>query len=224
MRTSYTMLMVTIFLVPHLMKVEPLSSIKIKQGTALKATINSPLPGEVVQGAVVIRGNTSLDGFLAYEVDFAYSTDTTQTWFLIHESTISIQDGILAVWDTTTITDGEYNLRLMITQTGGESVEVQVSNLRVHNYTPKETDTPMPTQSHATLAVNIPTNTEAPQLTATPKITSLPVTPVSLSTNPAEISPAQVMMMFGKGAAITISIFAILGVYKGIRAALHSRK
>jgi hypothetical protein len=223
MRTLYMILMVTISLVPSLMKVEPLSS-NIKQGTTLKATISSPLPSEVIQGAVVIRGNTHMDGFLAYEVDFAYSADTTQTWFLIQESTLSIQDGILAVWDTTTITDGEYNLRLMITQTGGESVEVQVSNLRVHNYTPKETDTPMPTQSQATLAVNIPNNTEALLFTATPKVTSLPATPVPLSTNPAEISPAQVMMMFGMGAGIITIIFAILGVYIGIRTTSHNRK
>jgi hypothetical protein len=224
MRIFYLMFTVIIFLLPSLAEAKLVSSINLQQGEVLTATISSPFPGQAVQGAVVIRGDTSVDGFQSYEVDFAYSADATQTWFLIQESTLPIQDGILAVWDTSTITDGNYDLRMIITRTEGEQMEIQVFDLHVRNYTPIETDTPMPTKPYVTLAPGIPTLTATPQTTSVPMVTSLPPTPTILPTNPAEISTSQVMLTFGTGAAFTIGIFAILGAYVGIHTVVHNRK
>jgi hypothetical protein len=222
MRIWYLIFTVIIFFQPRQVKAEMISSINIRQKEALNPTISSPIPGQAVQGAIVIRGNTSVNGFQSYEVDFAYTTDATQTWFLIEESTLPVQDGILAVWDTSTITDGDYNLRLIITRTDGEQVEIQVTDLRVRNNTPIETDNPTPTQG--SLVMGIPTLTSTPQAISTLMTTSQPATPTPLLANPIDVSTSQIILTFGKGVAYTIGIFALLGAYVGIRAVIHNRK
>jgi hypothetical protein len=45
-----------------------------------------------------------------------------------------------------------------------------------------------------------------------------------LPTNPATVSASKVMLTFGKGAAFTIVIFAILGAYMMISTFLHNRR
>jgi hypothetical protein len=224
MRYICLLLTVTIISLPHLLKAEWGSSIFLQLDEALKARISSPVSGQVVQGAAVIRGNTNLDGFLSYEVDFAYAADPNETLFLIQESTLPIQEGVLAVWNTSAITDGDYDLHLLIDRNGGDQVEIQVTDLRVRNYTPIDTETPTPTLPHVTLAVDVPTLTTTPQGTSTPMTTSLPPTPTSLPVNPAEVTTSQVFLTLSMGVAITVGIFTLLGAYVYLRTALHNRK
>lgn len=218
MRYSFFFMTTLIFLLPQPIYVERVLSLILQQGEVREATIYSPVAGQAVQGAVVIRGTNSVVGFQSYEIDFSYSVDITQTWFLIQESTLPIHDGVLAVWDTTIITDGVYNLRLVITRTAGEKVELQVSDLRVRNYTPIETDNPMVTKPNVTTPQEIHTVTPIPKATSTPADNSLPSTPTPLPTNPATVSTSQVILILGKGIAFTIGIFSILGAYVGMRA------
>jgi hypothetical protein len=82
--------------------------------SSTEAVIRAPTDGQAVQGGVILLGSTGMEGFLSYEVDFTYANNPPQTWFLVQESAVPVQDGILAVWDTTTITDGEYSLRLKV--------------------------------------------------------------------------------------------------------------
>src|SRR4030065_2534408 len=108
-----------IFVFPHPIFMEWMSSPQMQTNAGPEVTIESPIADQESQGSVVIHGNASLDEFLSYEVDFSYIQDSSRTWFLIQESDIPVQDGILAVWDTATITDGEYSLRLMVSQADG---------------------------------------------------------------------------------------------------------
>jgi hypothetical protein len=224
MRYSFLIMTTIIILLPQPIYVERVLSLILQQGEAGEATISSPVPGQAVQGAMVIRGTNSVAGFQSYEIDFSYSTDIAQTWFLIQESTLPVQDGVLAVWDTTIITDGVYNLRLVITRTGGEPVEMQVADLRVHNYTPIETDNYIGTKLNVTTAQEIQTVTPSPKATSTLADNSLPSTPTPLPTNPAQVTSSLVLQAFGKGIAFTIGIFSILSGYMGIRAAVNRRK
>ena len=187
-----------------------------------EVTIESPIDDQALQGSVVIHGNASLDEFLFYEVDFSYSQDSSRTWFLIQESDIPVLDGILAVWDTATITDGEYSLRLLVSQADGTRIEVIIDNLRVSNYTPMEKDTDSPFT--ATPAQDEPTTSSAPRTSSTSTITSQPPTPTSLPANPAEISSSQMILSLGNGALIAIWIFTLLGTYLGIKAWFHNQK
>jgi hypothetical protein len=190
--------------------------------TRSNSYIEAPVAGQAVQGSVVILGNTDQDGFYSYEVDFSYVEDPTQVWFLIQESTTPVQDGILAVWDTTSITDGEYSLRLFVTKIDGTHSEVFVEDLRVRNYTPMETSTPTPIPP--TSIPGKPFFSPTPAITPTPTPTTQPPTPTALPTNPVEITPSQVVATYGKGAALAIGFFAFLGIYLGIRTMQRNRK
>ena len=88
-----------------------------------------PKQGDVLQGVVTIRGSSNETGFLSAEVDFAYAGDTTGTWFLIATGSQPVDSNILASWDTTTITDGNYNLRLRVTLTDGTHLRMPLSRI-----------------------------------------------------------------------------------------------
>jgi hypothetical protein len=224
MRYYYLILICMILFPPNLVKADEELKLKLQQNQVIDASISSPVPGQAVQGSVVIRGTINLDGFQSYEVDFAYSADPTRTWFLIQESTIPIEDGILAVWDTSTITDGDYTLSLVVKLTSGKNNEVSISDIRVRNYSPIETDTPSPRPPNVTLVPGIPGVVASLPATPTIMVTSLSPTSTPLPTNPAEITSSQVMLTMGKGVAFTIGVFTVLGAYLGLRTVLHNRK
>ena len=186
--------------------------------SSTEAIISAPTNGQAVQGGVILRGSTGTEGFLSYEVDFSFDHNPTQTWFLVQESTVPVQDDILAVWDTTTITDGEYSLRLRVNFADGMVEEMIVKGVRVRNYSPIETDTPGPTAASVTSEFGGNETIEIARMTQTPTITLNPPSPTPLPTNPAEITPYQVGLTMGKGIAITLGIFSILGTYIGVKA------
>jgi len=176
------------------------------EGTA-ELLIRSPLPGQALQGSLNITGSNAVAGFASAEVSFAYAGDQMGTWFLIGEASQPIQDGTLAQWDTSSITDGDYDLRLRVKREDGSHLDVVVSGLRVRNYTPVETDTPTPVTPTAT-----PMPGELP-VTATLTPVSLPsATP--LPTNPAVITSQDIALGLGKGALAVIALFALMGVYR----------
>ena len=141
--------------------------------------IDAPLAGEALQGTVAILGTTATEGFEAWNLSFSYSGDTTGTWFLIDQGMGSIEEGVITQWNTTRITDGSYNLRLIIDLDNGETVVFIVPNLRIRNYSPVETSTPTltPTKDPASASS-----------TPTPTLTPIPPPPPRLPTNPVEIS------------------------------------
>ena len=82
-----------------------------------------PLPGSAVQGSVTITGSTDLPGFEYAELSFSYTGSQPESWFLIQPLRTPVKEGPLAVWDTTTIADGNYRLRLQIFLSGGKIAE-----------------------------------------------------------------------------------------------------
>lgn len=164
------------------------------------AAILSPLPGEVLQGAVSIRGSSQAPGFVSAEVAFGYMNDPTGTWFLLAELDQPVVEGVLASWDTTRITDGNYALRLRIYTTGGLPLDILISDLRVRNYSAVETPV------HADLAT---TTTSPPLSQATP--TWLP-TPTPLPPNPAEVRSEDLVWSAVLGG---FSVLVVLGLLYG---------
>lgn len=190
-----------------------------------QVVISAPLPGQALQGDIVISGNTSIDGFAASEISFGYSGDPTDTWFSIQYSTIPVDNALLAHWDTTTITDGDYTLRLVIDTVDGEQITLIVPGLRVRNYTPIETDTPTPLPPSATPGPGTPVPPSAtPSETPVPSATPLPPTPTPLPTNPAIISEKDVRMTVFTGAGVGIGLLSLFGILVGIRQWLHKHK
>jgi hypothetical protein len=167
--------------------------------------IDTPGPGEVLQGLVTVNGTSEVEGFLSADIAFSYANDPTGTWFLISASSQPVQRGLLATWDTTTITDGTYNLRLRVTLADGSYKDSLISDLRVRNYTPVETATPAP---------YVPQATPAP--TVTPTATPFP-TPTRLPSNAAALTGVDVSASLAWGGLGVLALVAFSGLYLWLR-------
>lgn len=165
----------------------------------------SPHQGDVLQGIVTIQGTSDISGFVSAELAFSYTGDNTGNWFLITASSQPVNLDVLATWDTSTITDGDYVLRLRIYLKHGITQDFLVPDLRVRNYTPIETPTPAPTPLQ-------PTATLAPTLTVTPFSTPTPLPP-----NPAVLTPMDVSKSIVYGGAGAILFLILLGITIGLR-------
>lgn len=174
-------------------------------GTPPKAEILSPFESEALQGVISIIGSTNVEGALAWTLSFSYPNDPRETWFTIQEGDQTFKDEILAQWDTTTLTDGVYQLRLRVHLEDNETSEALIANLRVRNYTIIETSTP-------TL---VPT--PGPLSTIAPTATSVAATPTPLPHNPAEISESDIRNSLAHGALIAFALIALIGLYASIR-------
>ena len=184
----------------------------------LKPEITSPTDGDAIRGSAVVVGSTNVIGLLSWELAFGYTGDTTGSWFLIAEGENIIQDDVLTGWDTTTITDGDYNLRLTVYLEGERRTHFTTSGIRVRNYTAIEAATPIPG-----LTATPGTQTPQPTSTALPDInqTMLPDTPTPLPTNPVAISQGEISNSFIRGALGTLTIFLILGLYLTVKKTFH---
>ncbi len=177
-------------------------------------TIASPIEGQVVQGAAVVAGTVTVLGFSSYELSFAYSDAPTQTWFALRSSTLPVFEGELGTWDTTTLTDGDYNLRLRVYLLDGSTQESTVSGLRVRNYTAVPTDTPAPTTTAVAQFAAPTAQLIAPALaTVTP---SLP-TPTHFPANPAGLETPSISSALGKGAIMALLLFIGFGLILRLR-------
>jgi len=179
--------------------------------------IVAPQPGQAIQGVVSIMGRTALSGFRSAELLFGYANDPSQTWFFIAESTAPMDAGLLAEWDTSTLTDGNYTLRLVVNRTDGSRVVVIVTGLRVRNYSPVETSTSTPISTPTPTASPLPGRESNPTQPAQPSATMLPPTITPLPTNPAELSQQDITNNLLRGAAGTGIALAALILYIGIR-------
>lgn len=127
------------------------------------ADVTRPQPGEAIFGLITIEGSAAHPSFVYYEISFAYQPNPSDTWFPIMQPIQTpITDGRLGIWDTTGITDGNYQLRLIVWLENGKSLEAIVSDLRIRNTTP--TETPAATKPAALLSPSpvIPADTPLP--------------------------------------------------------------
>ncbi len=85
--------------------------------------IDSPSAGESVSGIVEIIGTAAVPGMARYRLEFAYDPNPAATWFLIGEGTEPVRNGLLAVWDTSLISEGVYTLRIAAFLTDGSTRE-----------------------------------------------------------------------------------------------------
>jgi hypothetical protein len=167
-------------------------------------TILAPMAGQAIRGNVPILVDTATQGFVSAALFFSYENDNTGTWFLISESLESIPDGVMTEWDTTTLTDGRYDLRLVVKLDHGEQYTSVVPSLRVRNYSPIETDTPTPSP------------TSAPQATPSPSITPSP-TPTPFPPNPLQVTQYDIWVNLLRGAAGGFAAIVLAGLYISIR-------
>jgi len=175
--------------------------------TAQQVVVDSPRPGEALQGQVVINGTTDLENFQSYEVSFAYQQDSTNTWFPLFSGKELVREGALATWDTTTISDGTYRLRVMVFLSDGRAVQTVVSGLRVRNYTAVETTTPAPEATLQGMATETPADYIPAGTTLTPS-----------AGNPAQVNSNDLGGSLALGGLVALGLFVLIGLYLAARA------
>ena len=74
--------------------------------------IEHPAPGEAIQGLSQITGFIELAEWKTYNLEFAFSQKNV--WFPISMSVTLIEGNLLGEWDTSSISDGNYDLRLTV--------------------------------------------------------------------------------------------------------------
>jgi len=175
--------------------------------------ITSPAPDEVLRGQVSIMGKVEAPSFVSAQLDFAYASDPTNTWFTIQTFSQSPVDSTLATWDTTSITDGDYVLRLRVNLGDGTAQEVTVPIKIGNDALP--TPTVQPTATPQPDVVLIPTPF---LLAASPTPTEVPrPTPTALPTNPVALGQNQIYASLGRGALVILGLFALAGLIVRVR-------
>lgn len=187
----------------------PFTLLLIAAQGASPVAITSPVEGDIVSGEVTITGTTDILGFASSQLDFAYVSDSTDTWFALQVISQPEVDSPLAVWDTSLITDGDYNLRLRVVL-GDGTVEEMIIQIKVQNDSPIQTPTPIITPTPNQLDVQMPT----PFLVAaspTPTLTPRP-TPTPLPTNTVSLDQTSIYVSLGRGALVILGLFLFTGL------------
>ena len=169
-------------------------------------TIQNISDFDVLQGIQIIKGNTSVTGFSSYLIQFS-TTSHPNDWFSIIESKNSILNDVLAEWDTTIISDGDYNLRLVVLFENGDLVINEINNIRIRNYTATETPT------RTVQITNVITSTP----TATLKSTVTSPTATMLPKNPAVFTGTNFNRSILFGAIIAIVLILPISIFQFIK-------
>jgi hypothetical protein len=126
----------------------PQSTISSSQGTvvAQTPTINStqvqttgcipgqimftePVAGQIIQGEITLMGTADIPNFGFYKYEYAPQGSTT--WSTIMASRDAVNNGELGYWNTTELTPGDYQLRLVVSDNKGSELPSCIVPVRV---------------------------------------------------------------------------------------------
>lgn len=172
--------------------------------------ITSPRAGEMLVGQISIIGSTDIPNFASARLDFKYASDSAESWFFLQTSTQPARETPLHLWDTTTITDGDYILRLRVTLVDGTFQEVTVP-VTVQNDSPIPTPTPESTSTpEPSIGLLVPTPFF---LAASPTPTDIPrPTPTALPENPAALNQNSIVGSLSRGALVIVGLFVFSAI------------
>lgn len=173
------------------------------------AELISPAEGQVIQGSFEVIGTVPEEDFASAELAYAYDKDDETNWFVIASISQPATISLLARWDTTTISDGDYKLRLTVNHTDGSSSDYVVGGLKVRNYTPFQ----------STTTVQITAKIPQPGITAT----ELPDSATPYPENQAALSVIAVERDMVSGVLIGFVCLVGLGIYILFRGWLRGR-
>jgi len=187
----------------------------VKAGPEPQATIEksifiqSPREGQALQGVEIIDGKIRGEGFLQGEIHFCYHESPAQerTWFFLAELAGENQDisqtAFQVEWDTTQITDGDYDLRVVAEYSGGAAIFELIPNIRIRNHSPVETATPGAPAEGTGIARTLP-----PSATAEPGSTPTPLPP-----NPVEVQSGDLQRILLISGVVVAGLFFIGIIY-----------
>ena len=191
----------------------PVFLLLIAAQTQPPIAITAPTADQVLRGEITVTGTTDIPGFSSARLDFAYASNPADTWFTIQTFSQPIKDSTLTAWDTTSITDGDYVLRLRVNLEDGTSQEVTVPIQIGNDVLPTPTAAPTATPEAETALFPTPF-----LLAASPTPTEIPrPTPTALPANPVSLGQNQIYTSLGRGALVILGLFALAGLILRIR-------
>ncbi len=94
-----------------------------------KLMLTSPKAGTEIRGTVDIQGTVNIVNFGFYKYEVA--PINSDTWATISAGRNTVVAGSLGQWDTTSVTPGDYQLRLVVTDNQGQSLPACIIPVRV---------------------------------------------------------------------------------------------
>jgi hypothetical protein len=94
--------------------------------------INSPKPGDVIKGQVILIGTANIPNFGFYKYEF--SPSRTNMWSTIQANREVKQDAELGRWDTSEVSPGDYDLRLVVIDNQGNELPPCIVPVRVETF------------------------------------------------------------------------------------------
>ncbi len=115
------------------------------------AAITSPQQDSVLNGTVQIEGTVSLGAaFNRYKLEFS-PAGRDEFHLIGSEVRQQVANGQLGVWDSASVPDGTYSIRVRVVDATGNYCEAVITGLRVQNAEPiKPTDSPTPVETEVT--------------------------------------------------------------------------
>jgi hypothetical protein len=172
--------------------------------------VQTPKNGDFVQGSVQIVGTVTGTGFQKAEISFRYQESQTQSWFLITQIDSPIVDDLLANWDTSTIADGTYQIKVLAFYENDRQQETIIENLSVRNYSPFD---PIKTDPSGETQI-LPTSGVPIEIVPTPtqKLFPTPIPP-----NEMIVTQSQFIMTVIQGAILGILFLFVIALLVIIR-------
>lgn len=104
----------------------------LAQGPDPRAQIAVPGTEQTVRGSVNIQGTAAMDNFSRYELSYANEPDAAN-WVSLGGAVQPVTAGLLGVWNTRPLPDGQYALRLQVFDNAGGVAETTVRNIVLAN-------------------------------------------------------------------------------------------
>jgi hypothetical protein len=172
--------------------------------------IQSPVDGEYLQGTIQIIGTVTGTGLQTAEISFRYQDSQSQSWFVINQITSSVVEDVIATWDTSTIADGVYQIRVLAVFENGREQEKIINNLSVRNYTPFD---PIKTENPAVL----PTEKLQNQIEIVEVTPTLRSSPTPMPPNEMVISQSQFITTAIQGGILGVLFLFVISLFIIIR-------
>ncbi len=211
-----------------------------------RPVIVQPAQDSPVRGVVQIVGSAVDPQFQKYQLYFSpWPVPSDDSWAFVSEAFNQQPLGLLGTWDSRTVTDGTYALRVRVVKLDGNYLDsdprrVLVANTRpVESPTPAATDTPepLPTEPPATPTIVVAVPTTVVKLTAAPTpvpesrttpilpagqatVTGQPGTSASGSVTGQLFNGQRLLETAKKAAFYTAAAFVIIGLFFGVKALL----
>lgn len=181
-------------------------------------TLTSPQSGDILRGQVEIVGVMDVPNFASAELAFSYvdsASDSAVSWFAIQTFAQPVTNPVIAIWDTSAVTDGDYVLRLRVYLQDGTFLEASIAGLKIRNDVPLPTQTP---EEIFQIATPVIPAEEVTQAAPPPSPTFVSVQPTAFHpSNPASLNPDSIYPTLGRGALTAFILFIIFSIILRLR-------